>query len=259
VSARLNESPKETPGCLQLGEWRFYVAAYRLERDGETVRLEPRVADLLHYLARNAGQPVSRATLLEELWPGVVVSDEVLTNAVNKLRRAFGDVRTNPRVIETIPKAGYRLIAPGQPVATEAQQKEASAPRMAAADRPRRGWLVPIAALLLVAGLAVLLVMHWQGSRETVASGSAGRPLVTSVKPRPALAVLPFDNLGHDPSTGYYVDGITDDVITRLAKSPGLMVIARDSSFFYKGQVTGPGCDRAEAQRRLSPAWQHPT
>jgi adenylate cyclase len=237
----LNESPKEKPDCLQIGEWRFYVAAYRLERDGETIRLEPRVADLLHYLARNAGQPVSRATLLEDLWPGVVVSDEVLTNAINKLRRAFGDERTNPRVIETIPKAGYRLIAPVRPVATEVQQKETAAPRTAAADLSRRGWLVPIAALLLVAGLAVLLVTHWQGSREMVGSGSADRPLVTSAKPRPALAVLPFDNLGHDPSTEYYVDGITDDVITRLAKTPGLIVIARDSSFFYKGKSMDPG------------------
>ena len=179
--------------------------------------------------------------MLEDLWPGVVVSDEVLTNAVNKLRRAFGDERTNPRVIETIPKAGYRLIAPVRPVAMEVQQKETAAPRTAAADLSRRGWLFPIAALLLVAGLAVLLVTHWQGSREMAGSGSADRPLVTSAKPRPALAVLPFDNLGHDPSTEYYVDGITDDVITRLAKTPGLMVIARDSSFFYKGKSMDPG------------------
>jgi len=237
----LNESRQATPDCLQIGEWRFYVAAYRLERDGETVRLEPRVADLLHYLARHAGQPVSRATLLENLWPGVVVSDEALTNAVNKLRGAFGDERTNPRVIETIPKAGYRLIAPVQPVAVEAQLNETAAPRAAAADRPRRGWLVPVAALLLIAGAAALLVMHWQPSPEAGGNGSADRPLVTSVKTRPALAVLPFDNLGHDPSIEYYVDGITDDVITRLAKSPGLMVIARDSSFFYKGKSLDPG------------------
>lgn len=241
MSARLNESPQVTPDCLQIGEWRFYVAANRLERDGETVRLEPRVADLLHYLARHAGQPVSRTTLLEDLWPGVVVSDEALTNAVNKLRRAFCDERTNPRVIETIPKAGYRLIAPVQTVAAEVQLKETAATRAAAADRPRRSWLAPVTALLLVAGLAALLVMHWQGSREVGGSSSADRPLVTSSKPRPALAVLPFDNLGHDSSTEYYVDGITDDVITRLAKSPGLMVIARDSSFFYKGKSLDPG------------------
>ena len=70
------------------------------------------------YLATHPGEPASRTALLEALWPGVVVSDEVLTNAVNKLRRAFGDDRANPKVIKTIPKAGYRLLVPVQAVPT---------------------------------------------------------------------------------------------------------------------------------------------
>ena len=101
----------EAASDLKIGDWQFHVRAHELVRNGETVRLEPRAASLLRYLAEHPGEPVSRSVLLETLWPGVVVGDEALTNAVNKLRRAFGDNRSNPRVIETIPKGGYRLIA----------------------------------------------------------------------------------------------------------------------------------------------------
>jgi TolB-like protein/DNA-binding winged helix-turn-helix (wHTH) protein len=238
MSARIHESPENAPGCLQIGGWRFYVAAHRLERDGESVKLEPRVADLLHYLARRPGQPVSRATLLEDLWPGTVVGDEALTNAVNKLRRAFGDDRANPQVIETIPKAGYRLIAPVQPLATGSHRPALDTPPTTTTGRSRRRRFIPAAGLVLGAALVALLAMHWYAGREADGTAVSGQQGVTSA--RPALAVLPFDNLGPDPSAEYYVDGITDDVITRLAKSPGLMVISRDSSFFYKGKSLDP-------------------
>ncbi len=239
MSAGMNESPGDTPDRLQIGDWQFYVAAHRLERDGETIKLEPRVADLLLYLAQRPGQAVSRATLLEDLWPGVVVGDEVLTNAINKLRRAFGDDRMNPRVIETIPKAGYRLIAqvqPATPATGGAEPEPTSGP---VTRRPRR-LLIPVAVLVLVTGLAALLFTYWQPGRETEKTGPPTRQDVVSAKARPALAVLPFDNLGPDSSAEYYVDGITDDVITRLAKSSGLMVISRDSSFVYKGNSLDP-------------------
>jgi TolB-like protein/DNA-binding winged helix-turn-helix (wHTH) protein/Tfp pilus assembly protein PilF len=237
----MNESLEAVPDCLQILDWRFHVAAHRLERDGETVRLEPRVAGLLLYLARRAGQPVSRTALLEALWPGVVVSDEALTNAINKLRRAFGDDRANPQVIETIPKAGYRLIAPVQPVAAAVGEPPARATACVdTAGRIRRRWLVPMAALVLVAGLVALFATYREPGREPAGTAPSGQQIAGTVKPRPALAVLPFDNLGPDPAGEYYVDGITDDVITRLAKNPGLMVISRDSSFFYKGKSLDP-------------------
>ena len=111
----MSQTLETVPECLKIGDWQFHVGSHELSRNGKTIRLEPRVASLLLYLATRPGEPVSRTALLEALWPGVVVSDEALTNAVNKLRRAFGDDRANPKVIETIPKAGYRLILPVQP------------------------------------------------------------------------------------------------------------------------------------------------
>lgn len=227
--------------CLQIGEWQLLVAAHELRGNGKILRLEPRVADLLHYLAGRAGQPVSRGELLEALWPGMVVSDEALTNAVNKLRRALGDDRLNPRVIETIPKAGYRLIAPVQscPPARTPPSTDDSDTRVTGSHRSR--WLVFIVIVMLVAGTATVLVSQ----RLQTGTGPNGDTPVAldnggAGTGHPALAVLPFNNLGEIPAEEYFVDGITDDVITRLAKHPGLRVIARDSAFFYKGKSLEP-------------------
>jgi len=235
----MNQTLEPVPECLQIGDWQFYVRSHELGHNGKIIRLEPRVASLLLYLATRPGEPVSRTALLEALWPGVVVSDEVLTNAVNKLRRAFGDDRANPQVIETIPKTGYRLILPVQP---HESVPDRSLPGRCAAGGSVRGrprWLIPLA-VLAVAGLAVSFIT----SLLTTGPEPNGREPATQVtgltRNRPALAVLPFDNLSADPNEEYIADGITDDVITRLAKNPGLMVIARDSTFFYKGKSLDP-------------------
>jgi len=229
------------PDCLKIGDWQFHVTAHELERNGDTVRLEPRAAGLLLYLAARAGEPVSRTALLEALWPGMVVSDEALTNAVNKLRRAFGDDRANPQVIETIPKAGYRLIAPVESLVDLPRPSVADASHGAGRGRPRPRWLMPAAVVVLVAGITALTITFLQ---QTVIEPVDSKPVLQGVsgpaRTRPAVAVLPFDNLGAEPAQEYFADGMTDDVITRLAKNPGLMVIARDSTFFYKGKTLDP-------------------
>ena len=227
------------PDCLKIGDCQFHVASHELRRDGKTIRLEPRVASLLLYLATRAGESVSRAALLEALWPRVVVSDEALTNAVNKLRRAFGDDRANPQVIQTIPKAGYRLIAPVQPQEPAHPPSIPDRPTAGGTGRARLRWLIPLAAVVLL-GLAVSFVTNLRltGPNPTD-SESIGQTSETSSL-RPTLAVLPFDNLSAEPEEEYFADGVTDDLITRLAKNPGLMVIARDSTFYYKDKSLDP-------------------
>jgi adenylate cyclase len=239
----MNENLKPLPGSLKIGDWRFRVGAHELERDGRKIRLEPRVANLLVYFAQHAGQSVSRTALLEALWPGMVVSDEALTNAVNKLRRAFGDDRARPQVIETIPKAGYRLIAPVEPLEPEPVEPAPEARREAGRARAMSRWLFPAMGLALVvaAGLIAWFVANMSApGPETAGNTVPIQQAAGSGTHRPALAVLPFDNLGGDPAEEYLADGITDDVITRLAKNPKLMVIARDSTFFYKGKSVDP-------------------
>jgi adenylate cyclase len=235
----MNQTLKTVPGCLKIGDWQFLVGSHELSRDGKTIRLEPRVAGLLLYLATRPGEPVSRTALLEALWPGVVVSDEALTNAINKLRRAFGDDRANPKVIETIPKAGYRLILPVQPPEPVSSPSAPGSQAAGRGGRPRPRWQIPVAVLAAV-GLAVSIITGLQLTGPATTVHAPAQQVTVTWALRPSLAVLPFDNLGADPDEEYFADGITDDVITRLAENPGLMVIARDSTFFYKGESLDP-------------------
>jgi adenylate cyclase len=238
----MNQTPESVPTCLKIGEWLFHVRSHELSRNGKTIRLEPRVAGLLLYLATHPGEPASRTALLEALWPGVVVSDEVLTNAVNKLRRAFGDDRANPKVIETIPKAGYRLLVPVQaqePLPPTPPVAPGSKPVSGAGTKSRRRWQIPLAVLASV-GLVVSIITRVQVTGPAPPDHESAKQATETLAPRPTLAVLPFESLSPDPGEEYFADGITDDVITRLAKNPGLMVIARDSTFFYKGKSLDP-------------------
>jgi DNA-binding winged helix-turn-helix (wHTH) protein len=95
-----------------VGPWRVDAGTGELQRGTELERVEPKVAEVLVFLARRAGQVVSRDELLGAVWPGVVVGDDALTQAIIKLRKALGDDARRPAYIETLAKRGYRLIAP---------------------------------------------------------------------------------------------------------------------------------------------------
>jgi DNA-binding winged helix-turn-helix (wHTH) protein/class 3 adenylate cyclase len=106
--------------------------------------LQPKVMDVLVFLAQHAGDLVERDTLLQEVW-GRITSEEVLTRCISELRRALGDERGEPRFIETVPKRGYRLLEAVVPSAAEAPPAEAPSAAVAPA-KPARGCLVPVPA-----------------------------------------------------------------------------------------------------------------
>ena len=110
-----------------IGEWLLRPDLNQIERNATLVHLEPKAFAILCLLAEHAGEAVSRQELLEHAWTGVVVSDDSLTQAVIKLRKALGDSSRNPQYIETIPKRGYRLVAPVG-AAAPAQSNAANAP-----------------------------------------------------------------------------------------------------------------------------------
>jgi DNA-binding winged helix-turn-helix (wHTH) protein/tetratricopeptide (TPR) repeat protein len=168
-----------------------------VRRDGE-VRLEPRVMDVLVCLAQRAGDVVSRDTLSAQVWGSVVVTDQAVTNCISELRHHLGDDRAAHRVIETIPKRGYRLAAPVLP----AQAPDVQAPR------PRR-WR--LAAAVLSVGAAVLLGVAWWWTR-------ASTPALTSV------AVVRFENAAGDESLNYLGLALPDEIATLLTKSRDLAV-----------------------------------
>ena len=100
------------PGALFVGDWRVESALHRVTGPDGPIHLEPKVMRVLVVLAEHAGQVVPKDRLLQSVWPDVFVGDEVLARAISELRRVFGDDAKAPRFIETIPKGGYRLIAP---------------------------------------------------------------------------------------------------------------------------------------------------
>jgi DNA-binding winged helix-turn-helix (wHTH) protein len=92
--------------------WHIDASSCRISRNGDEKKLEPRSMELLSYLADHPDQVVTREEIEENVWQGRVVGYDALSNAIAKIRKAFGDSSKQPRVIETISKVGYRLIAP---------------------------------------------------------------------------------------------------------------------------------------------------
>ncbi len=241
---------------LVIAGWSLDEARHRLERGDESIRLEPKTIQLLGYLARHSGEPLSREALLKEIWPGVIVGDEALTNAVNKIRKAFGDDRQNPQIIETIPKMGYRLIVKvhTQPPGSEHSDTRTDPPQKVGVFEPSaqnkqvssaspigilRQWPAAMVVGIAVSGLALTMAVLLL-SRELHDNQVKSEPGLPSVSGKPSVAVLPFVNLSDDPQQEYFIDGMTEDLITDLSKVSGLYVIARNSVFGYKGLTPTP-------------------
>ena len=107
------------PGCFRFDRFLLDPDDRRLTRDGAPVELNARYLDALALLVREQGKLVSKDRFLDEVWRGVPVTDEALTQCIRTIRRQLGDDAANPRFIETVPKHGYRFIAPVEPLATE--------------------------------------------------------------------------------------------------------------------------------------------
>ena len=220
--AERHTRPSETARQLQVGEWRVDPSSNALQRGPEAVRLEPKAMDLLVLLAERAGKVVSREELLSAVWPGVVVGDEVLTQAVIKLRKALGDTPRKPEYIETISKRGYRLIA----AVDRAGDLRAGELAEAAAVHPAPGprdWRMAAAAALVVfaAGLAVWFAQRG-GDTDTAAPDATAETLRAAS--RPMVVIRPFSAVGDDPQAALIAQGLTSDLATDLSKVSGLWV-----------------------------------
>jgi TolB-like protein/DNA-binding winged helix-turn-helix (wHTH) protein len=219
------EHTNTTQPPFRVADWHVDPATCRIRNAEIELKLEPKVMTVLVCLARNAGEVMTREQLESVAWQGMVVGYDALASSIIKLRRALGDDTKSPRIIETVPKRGYRLIAKVDwdrpaPAAAPAAEPAVSAP--VARARPRRR---VFAALLLVL-VSVIAIGVFVGEADFVEAPSA--PDERSV------AVLPFDNLSNDPDQEYFSDGITADLITDLSKLSSLAVIARNSVFRYK-------------------------
>jgi TolB-like protein/DNA-binding winged helix-turn-helix (wHTH) protein len=220
----------ENEGALFIDGWRIAVESNRIACDGVEQKLEPRSMELLAYLARRPGQVVSRAEIEDQVWHGRVVSYEALSGTIAKIRKAFGDTGKEHRIIETIPKSGYRLIAPilhSNPL--PAVSSEVVNSTFLSAKKMK----TTIGATALVA--MVIAITWWQPWIEREQPLSIDR-MAFQLPDKPSIAILPFTNMSDDPEQGYFADGMTEDLITDLSKISGLFVIARNSTFAYKNK-----------------------
>jgi TolB-like protein/DNA-binding winged helix-turn-helix (wHTH) protein/Flp pilus assembly protein TadD len=202
-----------------------------LSKLGKLLPLQEQPFQLLALLLEKPGGLVTREELRARLWPQTVVDfDHGLNKAISKIRDVLGDSAENPRFIQTVARRGYRFLADVTVVSTgdveiapleNASGESQSQNDSVAAKRPGyriAAWAIAAAVLLV----AVAMVM-WIRS--------------TSVPSRPSirsLAVLPLENLSGDASQDYFADGMTDELITRLAEIRDLRVISRSSMMTYK-------------------------
>src|SRR5258707_403947 len=179
------------------------VARHSLRAADREVALRRKSFELLRYLVENPDRLVTKEELLKAIWPNAAVADESLTQCVRDVRQAIGDSKQT--IIATVPRCGYRFTAPVVRVAANA-------------------------AALGTAGVSPASKQERAGETPAVPGGSVGID-------RPSVAVLPFVNLSGDPQQDYFSDGITEDIITELSRFSELLVIARNSSFQYKGKA----------------------
>ena len=235
----MNERAPEITNTFRIAGCRVDPSTLRVICAGQDTRLESKAMQMLVYLADNAGRVVSRDELEEQIWSGRVVTGDVVTNTIAKLRRVFKDDARNPHVIETVPKTGYRLIAQVMP-ADDAEGAHGTAVNITsntvAAGRGRyRSWAVSVTLLLLTIG--AWMFFAWDDTRLDQPEPLSGKT---------AVAILPFYNLGRFPEQDYFANGITADLITDLSKVSGLFVIAPGTVFAYRNSKEEPGEIAAE-------------
>jgi TolB-like protein len=168
-----------------------------LRRGCESVAVEPQVLDLLVFLVENRDRVVSKDDLIASVWGGRIVSDAALTSRVYAARKAVGDTGRDQKLIRTVSRKGLRFVGTLDTPPEEQIRLPERTRRVELRSEERRGLAVP---------------------------------------DRPVIAVLPFNNMSDDAEQEFFSDGISEDLITALSKLRWFFVIARNSSFIYKGK-----------------------
>ena len=241
---------REASHIYEFGPFQLIPEERQLLRDNQSVPLTPKSFDLLVVLVEHSGHLIEKAELMKQVWPDSFVEEANLSVNVSAVRRALGESPNENQYLETVPRRGYRFIASvkerwdegtvssarelteedddGRPVWDG--ERQTLSPLLAAASRPilsNRRW-----ALVFLVGLlsfsALLLGLNVAGLRDRLL-GKVNPVRIQS------LAVLPLENLSGDTSQDYFADGMTESVITELAKIGALRVISRPSVMQYKG------------------------
>jgi TolB-like protein len=185
------------------GDCEIDVERRELRRAGEAAHVEPQVFDLLVHLIRHRDRVVGKDELIETVWAGRIVSEATLTSRIGAARRAIGDTGKRQNYLRTIARRGFRF-------AGEVGERS-----------PAGSEITPQAA---------------GGDEVPAGQTTIGLPRAE----RPSIAVMPFTNLSGDAAQEYFADGIAEDLIAGLSRVRWLRVVARSSSFSYKGKLADP-------------------
>jgi TolB-like protein/DNA-binding winged helix-turn-helix (wHTH) protein/Tfp pilus assembly protein PilF len=224
---------------LRFGVFQVNLAARELRKHGVRIRLPGQPFRVLSILLERPGQVVSREEMQDKLWDSETFVDyeRSLNSAIRKLRAVLGDSQESSRYIETVPRLGYRFIAPVEQVPSLAETPRASvlepppsAPKVVRPPARRGSLILGICAILLT-----LTVSYFMWSRMRTRPQPSGERLM--------LAVLPFENLTGDPAQEYLSDGLTEEMIAQLGRldPEHLGVIARTSVMHYKHTTEAAG------------------
>lgn len=233
---------------IRFGVFEVDLAAGELRKAGLRQKLAGQPFQLLQALVERPGEIVTRDELRQRLWPENIFVDYelALKKAVNRLREVLGDSADSPHFIETIPRRGYRFIGSITPPSMPAEStlQHLAAAEASTSTKSSRGnraalsrRLITTFALLAIAGILLWLNA---GKLRTRIFATSRSPEIHSI------AVLPFKNLSTDSGQEFFVDGMTDELITDLAKSGQLRVISRTSVMPYKSAGKSLGTIAAE-------------
>jgi TolB-like protein/tetratricopeptide (TPR) repeat protein len=182
------------------GDYALDIDRRELTRGSELISIGPQVFDLLVYLVQNRERVVSKDDLLEAVWHGRIISESTLTSHINAVRKAIGDSGERQRLIRTFARKGLRFVG-------EVREAQTSGDRGPVKLTP------------------------------PTRSNETSHVPALALPDKPSIAVLPFQNLSGDPEQDYFADGMVEDIITALSRMSWLFVIARNSSFTYKGRA----------------------
>jgi len=241
--------PVASTRIVRFGVFEVDLKACELRKHGFRIKLAEQPFQVLAFLLERPGEIVTREELRDRLWPGdtFVDFDHGLNNAVMRVREVLLDSSEHPRYVETVPRRGYRFVAPVEetsvppPVPATIELEGGSTSPASSASNPVLAhtisehpgvprWFTSRLAgaiAIVVVGLAALLAITIHA--RNVATNQVNATRSTS------LVVLPLENLSGDKDQDYFADGMTDELIANLAKIRSLHVISRSTAMTYKG------------------------
>jgi TolB-like protein/DNA-binding winged helix-turn-helix (wHTH) protein len=234
---------RRVPACIhKFDEFELDPSRFELRRNGRVLRLERIPMELLLLLAEKEGSVVTRQEIGDRLWGKDVFVDTEhgINTAIRKIRQALKDDPERPRFVQTVTGKGYRFVAekngakeepprtmegrtPRPPSGPEVPGRSLTTTATLEVPAPRSSKIIKLAlALCLIAGA---LAFHFRARLFPS----------TQAAQIHSIAVIPLANLSGDPSQDYFADGMTDELITALAKNRNLRVVSRTSAMQYKG------------------------